>query len=434
VGKRIISPGGSITGAAELPGDKSISHRYAILAALAEGHSELQNYSSSADCRSTLECLRRLGVELDVSQGRVQIKGVGLDGLKAPSRALDAENSGTTMRMLAGVLSGQPYASKLTGDASLRQRPMRRVIEPLRQMGAEIRSRDGDVAPLEIRGGHLRGIDYRLPVPSAQVKSAILLAGLYADSVTTVREPIRTRDHTELALREFGANLHRADGLERAIRIHPRPKLQARQLVVPGDLSAAVFLIGAALVLPESSLIIQNVGLNPTRTRVLDFLISMGGLIDIASVQVRDGELIGNISVRNAPLSGGNISGGQVTEMIDELPMLAALGPVTEKGIEIHDAKELRVKESDRIATLAEGLRELGGHVEEFPDGLRVEGRSAGRLHGGKIDPQGDHRIAMALSIAALGAEVETAIRDAECVAVSFPDFFATIDRLRGRQ
>jgi 3-phosphoshikimate 1-carboxyvinyltransferase len=423
-----------VTGVAELPGDKSISHRYAILAALAEGRSEIQNYSSAADCRSTLECLRRLGVGLGVDQGRVQIKGVGLDGLKAPSQALDAENSGTTMRMLAGVLSGQPFASKLTGDASLRQRPMRRVIEPLRQMGAEILSRDGDVAPLEIRGGHLRGIDYSLPVPSAQVKSAILLAGLYAESVTTVREPIRTRDHTELALREFGANLNRVDGLERTIRIHPLPKLQARQLVVPGDLSAAVFFIGAALVLPESSLMLHNVGLNPTRTRVLDFLISMGGSIDIASVQMRDGELIGDISIRHAPLSGGNISGGQVTEMIDELPMLAALGPVTEKGIEIHDAKELRVKESDRIAALAEGLRRLGGHVEEFPDGLRVEGRPAGRLHGGKIDPRGDHRIAMALSIAALGAEAETAIRDAECVAVSFPDFFDMLDRLRGRQ
>jgi 3-phosphoshikimate 1-carboxyvinyltransferase len=428
--KKVISPGGSISGVVELPGDKSISHRYAILAALAEGRSGIANYSTAADCQSTLACLGRLGVEIKIGREReVQINGAGLGGLKAPKRALDAENSGSTMRMLAGVLAGQPFTSTLTGDASLRRRPMRRVIEPLRQMGAEIRSRDGDVAPLEIRGGKLRAIDYTLPVPSAQVKSAILLAGLFADGVTTVREPVRTRDHTELALWEFGARMETTKG---ALRIHPRPKLEARQLVVPGDLSAAVFLIGAALVLPNSALVLHNVGLNPTRARVLDFLISMGAQIQVASVESRDGELVGDISVRHAPLSGGEISGAQVAEMIDELPMLAALGPFMEKGIEIHDAKELRVKESDRIATLAEGLRRMGARVEEFADGMRVEGRAAGKLRGAKVDPQGDHRIAMALSVAALGAEGDTVIQDAGCVAVSFPDFFGTVDKLRG--
>ena len=426
--KHTISPGGTIDGAVELPGDKSISHRYAILAALAAGASEISNYASAADCRSTLECLRQLGIEIEAKDGRVRISGKGLHGLSQPRRTLDAENSGSTMRMLAGVLAGQAFVSSLTGDHSLRRRPMRRVIEPLRQMGAEIKSRDGDRAPLEIQGGKLQGIDYTPPTPSAQVKSAILLAGLFADSPTTVRESVCTRDHTELALREFGATI---SGTRAAIQIQPEPKLKARQLNVPGDLSTAVFLIAAALVLPGSSLMLRNVGLNPTRARVLDFLISIGAPIRVATIQSRDGELVGDVSVQHASITGGKVGDTQVAEMIDELPMLAALGPYTEQGIEIHDAAELRVKESDRIAALAEGLRQMGARVEEFPDGMRVKGRAAGKLHGAKIDPHGDHRIAMALSIAALGGEGDTTIRDAECVGVSFPEFFATLDRLR---
>jgi 3-phosphoshikimate 1-carboxyvinyltransferase len=429
--KRVISPGGIVDGVVELPGDKSISHRYAIIAALAEGRSEIHNYASAADCRSTLECLRQLGVEIESSERRVRINGAGLDGWKEPRKPLDAENSGSTMRMLAGALAGQPFTSTLTGDESLRRRPMRRVIEPLRQMGAEIRARDGDRAPIEIRGAHLHAIDYTPPIPSAQVKSAVLLAGLYADGVTTVRESVCTRDHTEIALREFGATV---EGTKNAIRIHPRPKLVAQQLVVPGDLSAAVFLIAAALVLPESSLMLHNVGLNPTRARVLDFFVSIGAPVHVASLQMRHGELVGDVSVRHAPVAGGTVSGAQVAEMIDELPMLGALGPFTEKGIEIHDAKELRVKESDRIAALAVGVRQMGARVEEFDDGMRVEGRSAGKLRGAKVDPQGDHRIAMALAVAALGAEGDTTIRDADCAAVSFPEFFATLDRLRGAE
>jgi 3-phosphoshikimate 1-carboxyvinyltransferase len=429
VSKKTVSPGGNITGVVELPGDKSISHRYAILAALAEGRSEIFNYATAADCRSTLECLRKLDVEIDATRERVRISGKGLDGLKPPKRALDAENSGSTMRMLSGVLAGQKFTSTITGDGSLRKRPMRRVAEPLRQMGAEIRGRDGDLAPLEIRGGNLHAIEYALPVPSAQVKSAILLAGLYAEGVTAVRESVRTRDHTELALREFGATVETAKD---SIRIQPRPKLAARQLTVPGDLSGGVFLASAALILPESSLMLHNVGLNPTRAKVLDFLISIGAQINLASVQLRDGELVGDLSVRYSQLSGGSIAGSQVAEMIDELPMLAALGAYTEKGIEIHDAAELRVKESDRIATLATGLRQMGADLEEFTDGLRVAGRSAGKLRGAKVDSKGDHRIAMALSVAALGAEGDTVVRDAECVGVSFPEFFATLERLRG--
>ncbi len=429
-GNKTISPGGTIDGVVELPGDKSISHRYAIVAALAEGRSEILNYSTAADCRSTLGCLRRLGVETDFTRERLRVSGQGLGGLQAPRRSLDAENSGTTIRMLAGVLAGQSFTSTISGDASLRSRPMRRVVEPLRRMGAEIRAHDNDCAPLEIRGGALHSIDYTLPIPSAQVKSAILLAGLYADGVTTVREAVRTRDHTELALREFGATI---ESLNKSVRIHPRPKLEARQLIVPGDLSSGVFFIAAALIVPDSTLILHNVGLNPTRTRILDFLISIGAAIHLAAVQLRDGELIGDISVRHSALAGGEISGAHAAEMIDELPMLAALGPFTENGIEIHGAQELRVKESDRIATISAGLRRMGARVEEFPDGLRVEGRSAGKLRGAKVEPGGDHRIAMALAIAALGAQGDTVIRRADCVAVSFPEFFVILERLRGK-
>ena len=426
--KKTISPGGNVTGVVELPGDKSISHRYAILASLTEGTSEIRNYSSSADCRSTIECMRQLGVEIDITKEFVRVVGKGLDGLQAPRRALDAGNSGSTIRMLSGVLAGQNFNSNITGDKSLQRRPMRRIAEPLRQMGADIRAKDGDRAPLEIHGAKLKAIDYTPPIPSAQVKSAVLLAGLYADGITTLRESVRTRDHTEITLREMGANIETAKG---EISIHPRPKLLPRQFIVPGDLSGSVFLIAAALVLPGSAIMLHNVGLNPTRTKVLDFLISIGASINLASVQLRDGELIGDVSIRHAPLTGGAISGPQVAEMIDELPMLAALGAYTEQGIEIHDAKELRVKESDRIAALSAGLKAMGAKVEEFPDGMRVEGKSSGKLRGAKVDPEGDHRIAMALAVAALGAEGDTVVRDSECVGVSFPEFFTTLDKLR---
>jgi 3-phosphoshikimate 1-carboxyvinyltransferase len=431
VGKKTIRPGGVLRGTIEVPGDKSISHRYAILAALAEGESEILNYSTAVDCRSTLECLKRLGAWVKTEKDRVRITGAGLDGLKASRRPLDAGNSGTTMRLLAGVLAGQAFESTLTGDDSLCRRPMGRVVEPLRQMGAQIQARDDNFAPLAIRAGNLRPVDYTMPVASAQVKSAILLAGLYADGSTSVREPVRTRDHLEIALREFGAETQRSD---RAIAVRGRPRLEARSLAVPGDLSAAVFFLGAALVAADSSIVVHNVGLNPTRAGVLDFLIAMGAPIRLVSVQMRDGELVGDVSLRYAPLEGGVIAGEAVAQLIDELPMLAALGPYTEKGMEIRDAQELRVKESDRIAALAQGLRAMGAHVEEFPDGLRVAGRSAGPLRGGvSLDPQGDHRIAMALSVAALGAQKETAILDSGCVAISFPEFFPTLKRLMER-
>ena len=398
-----------------------------MLASLAEGASEIARFSPAADCRSTLDCFSRLGVKTEIQDDRVRISGLGLEGLRRPRRNLDAGNSGTTMRLLAGILSGQEFRSTLDGDASLRSRPMRRVMDPLAKMGARIHAREGGFAPLKIEGSPLSPIEYKLPVPSAQVKSAVLLAGLFAEGVTSVTEPVRTRDHTELALAEFGARLDREG---RTIRIHGRPRLKGCSLTVPGDLSSAVFFLAAAMVLPESSLVIQNVGLNPTRSAVLDVLGSMGATVSLVSIRSEHGELIGDVSVRHEPLKGGSIEGDAIAQLIDELPAIAVLAPFTEQGIEIRNAAELRIKESDRIAVLAENLRRMGAQVEELPDGLRVAGRSAGRLHGAEIEPHGDHRMAMAFAIAALGAEGETTIKDAECAAVSYPEFFPTLERL----
>jgi 3-phosphoshikimate 1-carboxyvinyltransferase len=427
VPKQIIRPARTISGSLEVPGDKSISHRYAMLAALAEGPSEIKHFSAAADCRSTLDCFSRLGVKIQIEGSRVHIAGAGLGGLKKTRRSLDAGNSGTTMRLLAGVMAGQEFRSTLDGDASLRGRPMRRVMDPLTKMGAQIRAREGGFAPLKIEGTRLSPLDYTLPVPSAQVKSSVLLAGMFAEGVTSVTEPVRTRDHTELALAEFGAHVEHHG---RTIRIHGRPRLKGRTLTVPGDLSSAVFFLAAAMVLPESNLVVHNVGLNPTRSAILDVLGSMGAPVGLVSIRSEHGELIGDVSVRHEPLKGGSIEGDAIAQLIDELPAIAVLGPYTEEGIEIRNAAELRVKESDRIAVLAENLRRMGAKVEELPDGLRVAGRSAGRLHGAEIEPHGDHRMAMAFAIAALGAEGETVIRDAECAAVSFPEFFTTLERL----
>jgi 3-phosphoshikimate 1-carboxyvinyltransferase len=430
VAKRSIKPARSISGVIEPPGDKSISHRCAILAALAKGRSEISHYSAAADCQSTLDCLVRLGVEVERTGrnggGRLLITGAGIDGLRAPRRSLDAGNSGTTMRLLTGVLAGQHFDSTLSGDSSLRRRPMRRVIEPLERMGAHIQAREANFAPLDIKGSALEPIQYKLPVPSAQVKSAVLLAGLFAGGTTSVEEPVSTRDHTEVALQGFGADVRR---MGRVVSVSGRPGLEARQVVVPGDLSSAVFFLAAALVLPGSTLVIQNVGLNPTRSAVLDVLGGWGAPVNIVALRGESGELIGDVSVRHADLSGGTLSGELIAQLIDELPMLAALGPYTEKGVEIRDAAELRVKESDRIAVLADNLRRMGAQVEERPDGLRIEGRGAGRLRGAEIDPSGDHRMAMAFAVAALGAADASVIRDSNCVAISYPDFFEVLGR-----
>jgi 3-phosphoshikimate 1-carboxyvinyltransferase len=436
VKKRTIHPAKTLSGGVEPPGDKSISHRYAMIAALAEGASELRHFAAAADCHSTLACMKALGADVKISKDSVHLTGRGLRGLKGSRRALDAENSGTTMRLLAGILAGQEFASQLTGDASLQKRPMKRVVGPLRQMGAEISARDDNFAPLEIRGTRLHAIDFKMPMASAQVKSAVLLAGLFAEGETIVTEPARTRDHTELALEEFGAPIEkngktiRIQGLAAA---NGNARLQARSLDVPGDLSSAVFFIAAASLFPDSNLLIHNVGLNPTRTAILDVFASMGASLQMLSVRSANGEIVGDLAVKGASLKGGVIKGEQIPLLIDELPMLAALGPYTEQGIEIRDAAELRVKESDRIAAVAENLRRMGASVEERPDGLLVAGRSAGKLRGAEVEPYGDHRIAMAFAVAALAANGPTLIRDADCAAVSYPTFFDDLERVADR-
>jgi 3-phosphoshikimate 1-carboxyvinyltransferase len=436
VKKQIILPAKHLAGAVEPPGDKSISHRYAMLAGLAEGTSELRHFAAAADCHSTLACMSALGAQVKPDKDTVRVTGRGSQGLKSSWRALDAGNSGTTIRLLAGILAGQAFTAKLTGDASLQKRPMKRVISPLREMGADIRARDDNFAPLEIRGGALKAIDYTMPMASAQVKSAVLLAGLFADGVTSVIEPARTRDHTELALEEFGATV---DKQGNTIRVHPlahsngRSHLQARSVDVPGDLSSAVFFLAAASLLPDSNLVIHNVGLNPSRTAILDVFSAMGASIQMLSLRSAHGEIVGDLAVKGTSLKGGVIAGAQIALLIDELPMLAALGPYTEEGIEIRDASELRVKESDRIAALARNLRRMGATVEERPDGLKVAGRTAGPLRGAEIDPHGDHRIAMAFAVAALAAEGATTIRDADCAAVSYPAFFTDLERAAER-
>jgi 3-phosphoshikimate 1-carboxyvinyltransferase len=428
-----IHPITSLSGPLELPGDKSISHRYAMIAGLASGTSELRNFAAAHDCHSTLGCMKALGADVKVEGTTVKITGHGLHGLKSSWRALDAENSGTTIRLLSGILSGQQFTTKISGDASLQKRPMKRVVAPLRQMGADIRAKDDNFPPLEIHGGKLRAIHYEMPMASAQVKSAVLLAGLYADGITQVTEPAKTRDHTELALEEFGARIEKKG---RTISIHGlaaqngKAALQPKSLDVPGDLSSAVFFIAAASLFPDSNLFIANVGLNPTRSAVLDFFQQIGAAITVSNLQSKQGELIGDLSVKGSKLKGGIVSGDLVPLLIDELPMLAALGPYTEQGIEIRDAQELRVKESDRIAALAENLKRMGATVEERPDGLRVEGRAAGRLHGAEIDPRGDHRIAMAFAVAGLATSSDTTIRNADCAGVSYPTFFTELRRL----
>ena len=407
-----------------------------MLAALAEGTSELRDFAAAADCHSTLDCMSALGADVKVEKDLVRITGHGARGLKKSWRALDAGNSGTTMRLLTGILAGQEFDTKLSGDGSLQKRPMKRVVGPLREMGADIRARDDNFAPLEIKAARLHAIDYLMPMASAQVKSAVLLAGMFAEGVTSVTEPARTRDHTELALEEFGASIERQG---RTTKIHglvggnEARKLMAKSLDVPGDLSSAVFFIAAASLLPDSSISIHNIGLNPTRTAILDVFTGMGASIQMLSLKSSHGEIVGDLAVKSAALKGGVIEGEQIPLVIDELPMLAALGPYTEEGIEIRNAAELRVKESDRIAVLVENLRRMGAKVEERPDGLKVEGRRAGKLRGAEIEPHGDHRMAMAFAVAGLAAEGATVIRDADCAGVSYPTFFEDLSRLAER-
>jgi len=422
-----VRPAKNVSGSVRLPGDKSISHRYAMLSALAEGKSRIENYSTGADCASTLACLGQMGVVWEKVAGpgnTIEVTGRGLN-LAAPGGPLDCGNSGSTIRMMSGILASQKFTSQLFGDESLSRRPMARIIAPLKIMGAKIASAEGDRPPIEIEGGHLKGIAYRMPVASAQVKSCLLFAGLLAHGETCVEEPIRTRDHGEVALRAFGATLERNGN---ATRIQGGQKLHSIEARVPGDLSSAAFFFCAAALFPGSSLVIDGLLMNPTRARLLDVLITLGVRISILHLEEQHGELVGSVQVEGDQLKLAEISGADSAALIDEIPVLAAIAPFTEGGIRIRDARELRVKESDRIHAVAQNLRAMGAQVEEHEDGLDIPGGQ--RLHGAEIDSLGDHRIAMAFAIAALRAEGDSVIHGADAAIISYPAFFEKLETL----
>ncbi len=426
-----IAPARRVAGRLRVPGDKSISHRYALLGALAQGVTTLTNYSPGADCRSTLACLETLGAAITIGPDpggepfarRVTIVGRGLRGLQSPAGMLDAGNSGTTTRLLSGVLAAHPFAATITGDDSLRRRPMRRVIAPLTRMGARFESNDGCL-PMTVTGGRLTPIEFTPDVPSAQVKSAVLLAGLQTEGCTTVHEPVPTRDHTELALSAFGARVdHDGD----AIRIEGLQALQAVETAIPGDVSSATFWAVAAAALPGSDLEIVDLGLNPSRTALFGILSRAGADVQVDVDRVAAGEPRGRVRVRHRGLRPLVLAPGEVPGLIDELPALAAMAAC---GGELHvtGAGELRVKESDRISALVAGFRAMGGEIEEFPDGFHVRGDR--RLTGGHPDAAGDHRLAMAFAIAGLSATGDTIVGGAEAVDVSYPGFFQTLGTL----
>jgi 3-phosphoshikimate 1-carboxyvinyltransferase len=421
-----INKAQALTGIIQLPGDKSISHRYAMLAAIAEGTTIIRHFAESRDCHSTLGCLNTLGVEIQETGDTVTITGRGLHGLRTPNRILDAENSGTTMRLISGILAGQHFECTIAGDSSLSNRPMGRIIQPLRIMGATIESRERDLPPLKIRGGNLKGIRYSLPVASAQVKSCILLAGLYGNQTTSVEEIIPTRDHTEIALKEFGGAV-RISG--KWIEIDPEPRLKAQQLKVPGDLSGAAFFLVAAALVPGSNLTLPDVSLNERRRELLNYLERAGMDIIVENESKDTGEARGDLKVRYnqnfLKSKMPSIRGAEVASLIDEIPVLAILGSQVDGGLEITDAQELRIKESDRIAAVASNLRSMGAEVKENPDGLIISGGQ--KLKGADIETHKDHRIAMAFAIAGLTAQGETRIQDAECANVSFPEFWSTL-------
>jgi 3-phosphoshikimate 1-carboxyvinyltransferase len=432
---QIIRPARSLQGSLAVPGDKSISHRYAMLAGLAEGTSRLSNFSTGADPHSSLACIEALGATVVRNADRsVEVTGVG-GSFRQPSGPLDCGNSGSTMRMLAGLIASHPHTFTLIGDHSLTLRPMERIRKPLTQMGARLDLVDGH-APITIHGGPLRAIDFTTPIPSAQVKTAVLFAGLQAEGTTSLSEAILTRDHSEHALKAFGATLTRtaARGKDEPAKlsIEGGQLLKAVDATVPGDISSAAFFLCAALLFPDSNLVLDALGMNPTRAALLDVITALGGRIKVLSVEEQHGELIGSLQVNRSPAAASSrpfvISGALTAQVIDELPVLAAIAPYTANGLIIRDAQELRVKESDRIALVVQNLRAMGAELTENPDGMEIPGNQ--KLHGASIDSGSDHRIAMAFSIAALRAEGETEIQGAEAASISFPEFFTLLDSL----
>jgi 3-phosphoshikimate 1-carboxyvinyltransferase len=425
---KVIRPARSLRGSLMMPGDKSISHRYAMLAGFAEGTSQISNFSTGADPHSSLGCMAALGAKVATNGNVAEVTGVG-GTFQQPATALDCGNSGSTMRMLAGLVAAQPGEYTFVGDESLTPRPMERIRKPLEMMGARIDLTEGH-APMIIHGFNLRAIDFETPIASAQVKTAVLFAGLQAEGVTSIAESVRTRDHSEHALRAFGAELERVDG---RLKIRGGQKLRAVNATVPGDMSSAAFFLCAALLFEDSNLVLDGLGMNPTRATLLDVVTAMGGAIKVLDVQEQHGEMVGTIQVNRGAsgLKGIDISGALSAQLIDELPVLAAIAPYSDTGMRIRDARELRVKESDRIALVVKNLRAMGAEVVEHEDGMDIPGGQT--LRGGTVDSGLDHRIAMAFSIAALRAEGETEIHGANAASISFPEFFDYLDELAVR-
>ena len=421
-----------LRGEVNIPGDKSISQRCVMFGSIAKGITEVQNFLQGADCKATIDCFRRLGIEIENNSSSVIVHGKGLHGLSAPSDILDVGNSGTTTRLISGILAGQPFDSKLSGDASLNSRPMRRIMEPLTQMGANISSiLRNDCAPLYITPGQLHGIHYNSPVASAQVKSCVLLAGLYADGETSVTEPSLSRNHTELMLKEFGADLHTTHelgGTKATATIRPCEELYGQKITVPGDISSAAYFIAAGLLVPDSEILIKNTGINPTRAGILKVCEDMGGDITLLNQRVEGGEPIADILVRTSQLHGVTIEGDIIPTLIDEIPVIAVMAAMAEGTTFIRDAAELKVKETDRIETVTDNLKAMGCDVLPTDDGMIIKGGKP--LHGATIHTLLDHRIAMAFSIAALVAEGNTKILDSHCVDVSYPTFYDTFEGL----
>jgi 3-phosphoshikimate 1-carboxyvinyltransferase len=425
---QVVRPARSFQGSLVLPGDKSISHRYAMLAGLAEGTSRLSNFSTGADPHSSLACMAALGATVENKGTHIEVTGVG-GSFRQPAAALDCGNSGSTMRMLSGLIAPHPHTFELIGDHSLTLRPMERIRKPLAAMGAQIELTEGH-APIKIRGGELMAIDFETPIPSAQVKTAVLFAGLQAKGTTSLSEAIRTRDHSEHALKAFGASLTREN---QRLSIVGGQSLHGIDATVPGDLSSAAFFLCAALLFPDSNLILDSLGMNPTRSALLDVVSAMGAKFHVLNVEEQHGELVGTVQVNAAPAMSTaplKIEGALTAQLIDELPVLAAVAPYTRGGISFRDAKELRIKESDRIALVAKNLAAMGAQFTEYEDGLDVPGGQT--LHGATIDSGSDHRITMAFAIAALRATSETLIEGAEAAAISFPEFFDHLKMLCG--
>lgn len=415
-----------IAGEAEVPGDKSISHRAVMFGALAEGTTKISGFLQGADCLSTISCFRRMGIEIERDGDQVTVYGKGWFGLREPEQGLDVGNSGTTIRLMSGILATQPFHCVVEGDESIARRPMRRVVTPLREMGARIDGRkNGEFTPLSIRGGGLKGIAYHSPVASAQIKSAILLAGLQAEGTTSVDEPHLSRDHTERMLQAFGVQVKRA-GL--TVSVQGGQGLKGREIQVPGDISSAAFLIAAVMIVPDSSLLIRNVGINPTRTGIIDAVRAMGGQIELTNERVVNEEPVADLLVRHSPLTGTIIEGDLIPRLIDEIPVLAVMATQAKGQTFIRNAEELRVKETDRIATVVSELSKFGAKVTPTDDGMIIEGQA--KLHGAAIDSMGDHRIGMAMAIAGLAAEGETTIANAEAINVSFPGFAALLEKI----